>query len=73
MVSLLFYLKKSKADREGRAMIYLRITVNGRRAELNTGRKVHVHKWSAANSMVMGFSSEVRQLNVYLTKMRTDL
>ncbi|MEM9001759.1 MAG: Arm DNA-binding domain-containing protein [Bacteroidota bacterium] len=33
-------MKKSKADREGRAMIYLRITVNGKRAELSTGRKI---------------------------------
>lgn len=73
MVSLLFYLKKSKADREGRAMIYLRITVNGRRAELSTGRKVQPHKWNPAHSIVQGFSPEVRQLNVYLAKIRTDL
>ncbi len=44
MVSLLFYLKKSKADSEGRAMIYLRITVDGKRAELSTGRKTYPHK-----------------------------
>lgn len=73
MVSLLFYLKKSKADREGRAMIYLRITVNGRRAEFSTGRKVRPHKWNPAHSMVQGFSPEVRQLNSYLAKIRTDL
>jgi len=73
MVSLLFYLKKSKADREGRAMIYLRITVNGRRAELSTGRKVQPHKWNPAHSIVQGFSPEIGQLNVYLAKMRTDL
>ncbi|MEO1485342.1 MAG: site-specific integrase [Bacteroidota bacterium] len=73
MVSLLFYLKKSKADREGRAMIYLRITVDGKRVEMSTNRKTYSHKWNAAQSMVQGFSPEVRQLNVYLAKMRTDI
>lgn len=73
MISPLFYLKKSKADREGRAMIYLRITVNGRRAELSTGRKIHPNKWNSSTMMVQGFSSQVRQLNVFLNKMRTDI
>ena len=73
MVSLLFYLKKSKADSEGRAMIYLRITVNGKRVEMSTHRKTYPHKWNAAQSMVQGFSPEIRQLNVYLAKMRTDM
>lgn len=73
MVSLLYYLKKSKADREGRAMIYLRITVNGKRVELSTGRKVRPNKWNSAHSAVQGFSPEIRQLNSYLAKIRTDL
>lgn len=73
MVSLLFYLKKSKPDSEGRAMIYLRITVKGKRAELSTGRKTYPHKWNVSQGMVQGFSSEVRLLNGYLAKMRTDL
>jgi len=73
MVSLLFYLKKSKADSEGRAMIYLRITVDGRRVEMSTHRKTYPNKWNAAQSMVQGFSPEIRQLNVYLAKMRTDI
>ncbi len=73
MVSLLFYLKKSRTDREGRAMIYLRITIKGQRAELSTGRKTYPYKWNASTSMVQGFSEDVRQLNAYLNKMRTDL
>jgi len=73
MVSLLFYLKKSKADSEGRAMIYLRITVDGRRVEMSTHRKTYPHKWNTAQSMVQGFSPEIRQLNVYLAKIRTNI
>jgi hypothetical protein len=60
MVSLLFFLKKSKADRTGRAMIYLRITVNGKGSEPSTGRKVHPYKWNISNDLVQGFSADVR-------------
>mgnify|MGYP001827507421 CR=1 FL=1 len=52
MVSLLFYLKKSRPDREGRAMIYLRITVNGKRAELSTGRQTYPYKWNASTCLL---------------------
>ena len=33
-VSILFYIKKSKADNLGKASIYLRITVDGKRSEI---------------------------------------
>lgn len=73
MVSQLFYLKKSRVDSQGRAMIYLRITVNGRRAEMSTWRKVRPHKWSPSTMRVEGFSPEVSQLNRYLSRMRTEV
>ncbi|MEE1963880.1 site-specific integrase [Allomuricauda taeanensis] len=73
MVSLLFYLRKYKQDRIGRSTIYVRITIDGKRAEFSTRRKVHPSTWDAAYGKVLGFSQEVRQLNSYLSKIRTDL
>lgn len=73
MVSLLFYLRKYKKDRIGRSTIYVRITIDGKRAEFSTGRKVHPSTWDADYGKVLGFSQEVRQLNSYLSKIRTDL
>jgi len=74
MVSLLFYLKKAKSDSAGRAMIYVRITIKGRRSEFSTGRKVHPAKWNPESGMVVhGFSPEVHQLNTYLTKMKAEI
>ncbi|TMU56734.1 site-specific integrase [Flagellimonas algicola] len=73
MVSLLFYLRKYKSDRVGRSMIYVRITIDGKRSEFSSGRKVHPSIWDAAYGKVLGFSQEVRQLNSYLSKIRTDL
>ena len=66
MVSLLFYLRKYKTDRIGRSMIYVRITINGKRSEFSTGRKIHASLWDAAYGKVFGFSQEVRQLNSHL-------
>ena len=37
-ISVLFYAKKSKTKSNLRVPIYLRITVNGKRAEFSTGK-----------------------------------
>ena len=39
LFSFIFYIKRSKADKNGKANIYLRITVNGKRAELKYFKK----------------------------------
>jgi len=36
-----FYVRDARKDRKGEAPIYLRITVNGERAEISTGRRVN--------------------------------
>jgi hypothetical protein len=40
-----FYVKEEKTDNDGVAPIYLRITVNGERAEISTNRKVDPSSW----------------------------
>jgi len=54
-------------------MIYIRITVNGKRSEFSSGRKIYPHTWDATNGKVLGFSQEIRQLNSHLMKIHTDL
>ena len=65
-VSILFYAKKSKAKNNSRVPIYLRITVNGKRAEFSTGKDVEISKWSSAQNRLKGNSEEARALNKYL-------
>jgi len=43
--SLLFYMKKQKNYTKGIAPIYMRITVNGKRAESATGRSCEPERW----------------------------
>ncbi|WP_420322746.1 hypothetical protein [Flagellimonas sp.] len=45
----------------------------GKRAELGTCRKTYPHKWNAATSVVQGFSPDIRKINIYLNKMRTEI
>lgn len=65
-VSILFYAKKSKATSLTKVPIYLRITVNGKRAEFSTGKTVVIDKWCSIQSRQKGSSEEARALNKYL-------
>ena len=66
LFSFIFYIKRSKADKNGKANIYLRITVNGKRAELSISRKVDVSKWIPSVGKMKGSSIEAQQLNKYI-------
>jgi site-specific recombinase XerD len=65
-ISLLFYIKRVKVDSNNKANIYLRITVNGRRAEFSINRKVGIEKWNTDANKVKGFSREAQEINQYL-------
>ena len=65
-VSILFYAKKSKATSLTKVPIYLRITVNGKRAEFSTGKTVVIDKWCSIQSRQKGSSEEALALNKYL-------
>ena len=64
--SLLFYIKKTKADSNGKTMIYMRITVNGRRAELSIKRKIDIKKWSSDAGRAKGHSEEAQKINQFI-------
>src|SRR5690606_36911921 len=72
-LSLLFYIKKSKADSSGHANIYLRITVNGRRAELIIRRKVPIGHWNAETCQVRGNSAVSQAVNRLMTNIRCKI
>jgi Arm domain-containing DNA-binding protein len=46
--SFLFYVKKSKENLQGKSPIYLRITLNGKRAEISISRSIEANKWSSS-------------------------
>lgn len=52
--SQLFYLKGKHSEKFVKVSIYLRITVNGKRSELSTSRKVDPEKWNARTGRMRG-------------------
>lgn len=65
-MSILFYVKSSKAAKNGLLPIYQRITINGTRIELSTSKFVEKSKWNTAAGKIKGNSEEARLINSYL-------
>ncbi len=73
-LSVLFFLKKPKNYKQGvSCFIYLRITVDGVRSEMSTGRSCEIERWNAKSGKVIGNREEIRTLNAYLEKIRGDI
>ncbi|NQW37307.1 MAG: hypothetical protein HQ471_09905 [Flavobacteriales bacterium] len=61
-----FLYKKSKADKQGKANIYLRITVDARRVEISVNRKISIERWNSNANRAKGHSEEALKINQYL-------
>lgn len=72
-VSILFYLKKSKQNKQGKVLIYIRITIDGSRSEISTGLKVAPDMWNQAKARVMSKSDEGANINARLKAIEADI
>jgi len=64
--NLLFFIKKNKIRTNGTAPIYLRITIDGKAADIAAKRYIEPQKWDGKAHKALGNSQEARTLNVYL-------
>ena len=64
--NLLFFIKKNKIRTNGTAPIYLRITIDGKAAEIAAKRYIDPKKWDNKAHKAVGNSQEAKILNVYL-------
>lgn len=71
--SLLFYLKKPKNHQNGLVPIYLRITVNGKRAETSTGRECEPTLWNSTAGRFKGTKEEIKSFNAYLDNLQAQV
>lgn len=71
--SILFWIKKSKMNKQGLVPIWARITLDGRRSEFSTQKQIYPKYWDAANSKVLDKCSESSHVNDYLTLLRANL
>lgn len=70
---LLFYLKKSKVDTQGKCPIYLRITIDGKRTEISSKRTIEAERWSIEANKAIGRTEDIRELNAYLDSLTTKV
>lgn len=67
--SLLFYAKKTKSSPEF-SVIYLRISINGKRSEISTGQKIHSSLWCPKTSKIKGNSALSKTTNSILDNVK---
>lgn len=71
-VSILFWLSKSKM-RNGKAPIYCRVSVFGKRVEISTGKFIEPKNWNSENNLVSAKTEEAKTINKYLNLMENEL
>ncbi|HRE76765.1 MAG TPA: site-specific integrase [Flavobacterium sp.] len=72
-LSILFFVKSSKATKSGLVPIYQRITINGARIELSTSKFVERSKWNASAGKIKGTNEEARLINSHLDILRSKV
>lgn len=70
--SIIFFVKKHRSF-HGKAPIYARITVDGKRTDLSIKRKVESDRWDEVKGSARGNKPEVKVLNKYLEQVRSHL
>jgi site-specific recombinase XerD len=72
-VSILFFVKRAKANNEGNCPIYARITVQSKRFEFSTNKFINPEKWSSIGAKIKGSNEEARTINSHLDFIKNQL
>lgn len=70
---VIFYLKKSRTDINGKSPIYARITVNGERSEISLKQSIDEKDWQPGKGMARGSRQDVLRLNNFLEQYRSGV
>ncbi|TRZ42327.1 Arm DNA-binding domain-containing protein [Robertkochia solimangrovi] len=71
--TFLFYPRGNDIDKNGKAPVYARITVNGKRSEFSIKRKVVLEKWNSDTGRIKGKTPEVLELNKYMISIQNKI
>ncbi|MFS2871689.1 site-specific integrase [Phocaeicola dorei] len=70
---ILFYIRKNQVNKDGKAGIMIRLTVNGEIAQFSSKLDVEPDLWDVNSQKMQGNSLKARQLNSLLEDVRTTL
>ena len=71
--SILYYIRKARLLKNEEASIYLRITVDGIRADASTNRSVLARNWNKAKGYVKPGTENYKEINHYLDHLRQKI
>ncbi len=71
-MSILFMIIRTKMY-EGKAPVWARLTVNGKRSQFSLGKKIEPEKWDVHAGIIKGNSEDAKTFNNYLNQVRGDL
>ena len=70
---ILFYVRKNQVNKEGKASIMIRLTINGDTSQFSSKLEVEPELWDVKGQKMSGSSLKARQLNSLLDDVRTSL
>lgn len=70
---ILFYLRKNYLNKEGKAGIMIRLSLNGEISQFSSKLDIEPDKWDTALGKAKGNTLKARQLNETLEDIRTSL
>ena len=70
---MLFFVKKQKNYKAGPASIYLRITVDGTKAETATGRQCDPKRWNNKSGRTNGTKEDIKSFNAFLDHLQSKV
>ncbi|MDT0641235.1 site-specific integrase [Zunongwangia sp. F363] len=73
LLNILFFPKKGRSTPDEQAVLYSRITYNGKRAEFSTSRKIKLQAWNSKSGKAKGTSEEARAVNRFIDHIRASL
>ena len=72
-LSILFWVWKDKIDELGKAPIYVRLTIDGKRSQFSLGNKTLPSQFNVKKGQLNGTSEEARTVNNYINLVRGKL
>ena len=69
----LLWLYRGKASKDGKAPIYLRITIDGLDTDISLGQKIYPDFWDGEAKQVRSTGLEAKMINQKIMQAQTDL
>lgn len=72
-LKILTWLYKSKSNSKGEAPIFIRLTLDGKKTEISTGKFIPLKIWDSSNGMVLGKDKIAKQINEEIQNIKSKI